>query len=564
MTHLSGQTDEHVQENRRSINGWARSAFWVAVVSAIVGWFVINARTTAEIIAPVVRPLISYEIHDALFPYQLALLLFGLISGIIAEFQINDHPDIYRGKRLAILGMVFPLLALFLSELSYYQMDKATCISQIRQISVAIQMYAQDNQSRYPGTDWVKQTAKYLGGSERMYNCSTVKVWWNAPSRVSYGYSGLLINPDGTGIQEKQVLSPSEVGSICDADPTVPFPDCGIVGGAALQPHVLSVQPALRHANGTVAGFCDGHAKYYPRATHPQPRDTSDGIVRAFYQISPLGLVDNPIGGMPDFTTSGRWADSTIHIGGEYAARCILLAAAQAWQVKAGAAYACKGFLGQDNHTGRTGAWAWAIGDGVKPGGHAVPVARDAVVMIVTKNSKIPALGKRVNQTYVLDYTTIRLIYCVNGGYVANSVQAYTLPAASGTRRFFTRRLGIKTGYQTVEVANDAEMVDKVVNDPYGIGYCSSVFADPDRLSVISLPAPGGGVFTFPQADPKHRWELPATLSWPMMRTLYVQCGGAALVNGSPCFASEMLAPQSPGLTALQQGPLYRLGFWTP
>jgi ABC-type phosphate transport system substrate-binding protein len=120
-------------------------------------------------------------------------------------------------------------------------------------------------------------------------------------------------------------------------------------------------------------------------------------------------------------------------------------------------------------------------------------------------------------------------------------------------------------GPDSITVANDLEMVDKVANDPYAIGYCSTVFADPQRVIILGLKTPDGSVYVYPQANPKKRWQMPYELNWPLSRIMYAKLNGkAAWQAGKPSIGSVMLAPSSPGMCALQEGPLYQMGYFKP
>ena len=107
-------------------------------------------------------------------------------------------------------------------------------------------------------------------------------------------------------------------------------------------------------------------------------------------------------------------------------------------------------------------------------------------------------------------------------------------------------------------------MANAVAGDPYGIGFCSSACIDLDCVAPIAVKSADGNVWYYPSADPEKRWHRPMTLNHPFVRTLYVAFGGKAWTPGKPCFGSEMLAPGSPGMTALQAGPLYMTGYYAP
>ena len=168
------------------------------------------------------------------------------------------------------------------------------------------------------------------------------------------------------------------------------------------------------------------------------------------------------------------------------------------------------------------------------------------------------------NKAPVLDYPTIRQYFAQ--GYVRDSVQVYTFNMHSGTRRFLKEKLSkgttvLKMGADAMEVENDLQMVEKVSNDAYGIGYCSSAFFDPDRVKALALKAPDGKTYYYPQQGPQNRWVMPETLHHPLARTLYAEVGGNSWKKNRPNFVSEMLQPGGPGTQAVQDGPLFRIGY---
>ena len=210
------------------------------------------------------------------------------------------------------------------------------------------------------------------------------------------------------------------------------------------------------------------------------------------------------------------------------------------------------------------GAW----GDGMPPArGNYVAVGSDAVLVVVAIRREIPALGTITNGCYIHTAAEINALFAT--GYAANSVQVYALDQLSGTRAFLLARLGntSKTpfGKGTTFCKTDCEVADAVANDPYGIGFISSMLFDPDRLVEVALKTPDGKLHCYPTAEVKHRWDAAhRDPDHPFSRTLYVAFGGQTWTPGKPCFGSEMLAPGSPGMTALQAGPLYTWGYGKP
>lgn len=139
----------------------------------------------------------------------------------------------------------------------------SNCTGQVRQIAMAIQMYMEDHQGQFPGVDgssWVSKLTLYVGTSDKMFHCPDDPT---TSSSVSYGYNSLMVQPDGKGIMKSNVLSPSEMGIICDTTPSTSYPDGRLVEtGLSLSNSKPSVQPCFRHRNGIIVGFADGSARY--------------------------------------------------------------------------------------------------------------------------------------------------------------------------------------------------------------------------------------------------------------------------------------------------------------
>lgn len=212
--------------------------------------------------------------------------IVGLILGIVALNQIKRDSRL-GGKGLATAGIAVSAVCLFLSipitasllfpvfAKARVKARQATCTSQIRQISTAVQMYCQDHGGRYPDANWVNELSPYLGNSDKMFMCPEDTSSGSGSGMVSYGYSATLILPNGQGVTDKYVLSPAQVGMICDATPSLPYPQGGLVGPEG------SVMPANRHSKGTILGYCDGHTMYVPGGN--VANDPSNPAYQAMY-----------------------------------------------------------------------------------------------------------------------------------------------------------------------------------------------------------------------------------------------------------------------------------------
>ena len=106
-----------------------------------------------------------------------------------------------RGFTLIELLVVIAIIAILASILfpvfakAREKARQTTCLSQIRQLAIAAQMYDQDNNARYPGThgtNWDAALGTYLGNNAAMFTCPSDS---SAESNVnSYGYSGMMVH----------------------------------------------------------------------------------------------------------------------------------------------------------------------------------------------------------------------------------------------------------------------------------------------------------------------------------------------------------------------------------
>ncbi|MHB9024110.1 MAG: hypothetical protein ACYC7E_08030 [Armatimonadota bacterium] len=566
-----------------------------------------------------------------------------------------------KTAEVLVLGIVLAILAVVLNQVRLgieEDRNRKLCMDNVRQLATAVQMYVQDNNNRFPGTisgmgkgpndpAWEDALLEYVG-SKSTFRCPADPLAEKMTAPVSYGYSGLLVRLDGSGLNEGNRAAPVNVGAICDVASTREWGYGGLVVGGAWGDENSTVWPVSRHT-GVVIGYCDGHVEFQTGGYNL--KNLRDKVSHAFFQAVALQLLDNPAGGLNRVELPDHPDLAEITIGGDYCLYPLLTAAAEVWKNGHNVQYYSRGFMGQGYTTGRpvakktpemmkgywsygsgiVGPWVWGFGNDTDPfDGEAFPIAKDCVVIIVAKNSKIkhpvtgqlflgdPARSPLKNEAYVCTTADINVFFTAskwNTGFSAHAWQVYTYNIDSGTRKFFARKMGLSplgvpgdhdlnTGYrdaiseicrdrwpqtprwergnspgptrkvypkrpmEAVNIENDQDMVDKVAADPYGIGYCSSIFADLERVQILALKDPATGEeYYYPNADPAHRWEVgedaPTPAQWPLARTLYAVVGGKAEKGGKyTTFADFFLKPGSKGRTCLLRGPLFTVSYW--
>ena len=311
----------------------------------------------------------------------------------------------------------------------------------------------------------------------------------------------------------------------------------------------------------------DGHVQLAENGYDAQ--DISNDLTRAFYLPNIYGLVNNPAGGIGAFAASATIPDR-VTIGGEPCTRPLLLAAASVWHTRAKATIIQGDFSGQYAGEQHCACYLHGTGDGMKPAGNAVAIARNAVVIITAKQTQIPEslLSGELNGICVVDANDVRHLF--GAGCQQNAFQTYTFPPSSGTRRYFSAHFAaqgqpLQFGANTKTVKDDEDMVRKVAGDPYGIGYCSAVFADPHRVDKLALKWTDGQTYSYPQQVAKYCWNYPNLTSiWPLTRTLYAEYGGRAWTAAGTGIVNIMLTPRAPGTLALQNEPMFQACYWAP
>lgn len=205
---------------------------------------------------------------------------------------------------LMVVIAIIAMLAGILLPVVAKARDKArqtACLSNMRQIGMALMMYVQDWQG-YPGhhfvcpdglhVRWWNAIERYQPSSG-LFHCPKVPQW-EAGRNMAYGYNYQYLGnskaPPGTGylgVSEGMVEWPASTIAVADSDgtgtePYLPSPstDPDRLGnhGYTIDPPLLPPWPgndyavpgrpsyiSTRHSGGANVCFCDGHAQWWNR-----------------------------------------------------------------------------------------------------------------------------------------------------------------------------------------------------------------------------------------------------------------------------------------------------------
>jgi prepilin-type processing-associated H-X9-DG protein len=176
--------------------------------------------------------------------------LIGLILGIIALVKIKNSRGALGGNGLALAGTIVSAIFVFMIPIfaamllpalakAKQRAQAVHCMNNVKQLSLAVRMYAADNKDQYPpATNWC-DTLQSQVGSTNPFHC---------PADFSGGRCSYAFNARVGG---------AEVGNV-DPNTVVIFEAKGgwnVSGGKELVP------ANSRHGHLTVVGFADGHVE---------------------------------------------------------------------------------------------------------------------------------------------------------------------------------------------------------------------------------------------------------------------------------------------------------------
>ena len=175
----------------------------------------------------------------------------GVILGIVALVKIQKEPAQLKGAGLAIAGicvsgtmlLFVPVMAAMLLPALGKAKQRAQaiqCMNNIRQIDLALIMYADDHGGKLPPADgWNDALKPYTGGSDVMFHCPA-----QPPGRCSYALNAALAGqqmPDSGKAKLVLVFSSNE--------------------GWNQSGTTQSAVPHRHQRTFITAGFADGHAE---------------------------------------------------------------------------------------------------------------------------------------------------------------------------------------------------------------------------------------------------------------------------------------------------------------
>jgi hypothetical protein len=176
----------------------------------------------------------------------------GLVLGIVALLKIRRNPSTLSGTGLAIAGicvsglmlLMLPLMAAMLLPALARAKSKAqtiTCMNNMKQLNLALLMYATDHKDRLPPADkWCDLIQPYTGGSTALFHCPT-----EAAGRCSYAYNAALGNQLTTDLKNNDKL-------VLVFTSSEGWNQAG--GSASLTPHAHDKRRVL-------IGYADGHVE---------------------------------------------------------------------------------------------------------------------------------------------------------------------------------------------------------------------------------------------------------------------------------------------------------------
>jgi len=207
-------------------------------------------RTSRMAVASLVLGILSF--------FLVVPALIGLLLGIVSLVKINRSQGRLRGQGLAIAGictsgfmlLLVPMLAAMVFPVFVRAREsarKAVCLSNVKNMALAINMYATDYDAYPPGDRWCDAISDYVKNQD-VFTCP------DAPDQdCAFAY-----NVELDGAPWNDIADPGREIAIFESDA-----GWNVFGGMEL------LTPEPRHLGGDNYGYADGHAAWEPRSTPP-------------------------------------------------------------------------------------------------------------------------------------------------------------------------------------------------------------------------------------------------------------------------------------------------------
>ncbi|HOS43019.1 MAG TPA: prepilin-type N-terminal cleavage/methylation domain-containing protein [Armatimonadota bacterium] len=165
----------------------------------------------------------------------------------------NNAPRGFTLIELLVVIAIIAILAAILFPVFARAREKAratACLSNVRQIVVAMQMFVQDNQEQFPqdtGKPWAHALAEYNGGS--IYDCPSL-TGKGDNGKPEYGFNGEVL-----GKPMAYISSPVNCLAVADLTKTK------MDGDYTIRENTLNESIAARHQETVTLGMMDGSSR---------------------------------------------------------------------------------------------------------------------------------------------------------------------------------------------------------------------------------------------------------------------------------------------------------------
>jgi prepilin-type processing-associated H-X9-DG protein len=231
-----------------------RGRHWLAIASVVLGAAAVGCGLALALLmghGAHLRPTYRGELWNAMWAPRLVrptaiLAAVALLSAWAAGWRAPGARVAKAGRLLAITGLLLalgPWATRAVQGLSWR--PSIQCLSNVKNLAMAMQMYASDYGRFPPPKRWGDATVTYINASvgKRLYHCP------QASGTFGYAYNGAL-----GGVAANTLADPARVPAIFEADA-----GWNAHGGKELLPIFA------RHGGGDNIGFADGSARWYAR-----------------------------------------------------------------------------------------------------------------------------------------------------------------------------------------------------------------------------------------------------------------------------------------------------------